>query len=61
MNAANIKLRPCPFCGGKAYLHHNGKTYFVICGSRKKCKVRPQTISSDLDTVVNAWNKRSKK
>ena len=58
------KLKPCPFCGGKAKIekHESGmffkSTYwFVICGM-----CRGRTFLQDTqEEAIEAWNKRTKK
>ena len=58
-----IKLKPYPFCGGKAEFGTNVlyKTIWVYC---KKCKVNTMNFESDLylcatENVAKAWNKRT--
>lgn len=59
-----IKLKPCPFCGGKAEFETNVnvlyKTIWVCC---KKCKVNTMNFESDLyscaaEKAAEAWNRR---
>ena len=46
------KLKPCPFCGGKAIWEHYGR-WFVEC---EKCGA---TISADSQQgVFDLWNER---
>lgn len=56
------KLKPCPFCGGKAELCYHDHLcmpieYRVYCS---KCKIHTQGNLGKPDTEVKAWNKRSK-
>lgn len=67
-----IKLKPCPFCGGRAKLKH-GYPYRQIKGMRqavvqcKSCGCRTityrqlpyQSWTEVDDEAVNAWNKRA--
>ena len=53
-----IKLKPCPFCGGPAAIvdksNHIRNTYFVgcwWCGVRTDCE-------HDKRVAVDAWNRR---
>lgn len=62
--ASEIKLKPCPFCGRKAYLksecrQDTGKVgYWVECDFGF-CSVNPSTyISSTKQIAVKAWNRR---
>ncbi len=55
----NEKLKPCPFCGGKAELdedYDSGNIFWVFC---TRCG-----ISTDTDYVskeaIKAWNRRPK-
>ena len=50
---SEIKLKPCPFCGGEAEMFGNESVVFVGC---KKC-----TCITDWDDDISAergWNKR---
>ena len=52
---SEIKLKPCPFCAGKADLFLNGSGLYVVqcvaCGNRTICY---QTKEG----AVGAWNRR---
>lgn len=52
----DTKLKPCPFCGGKATLRKSERTelYHVKCF---KCGCL-QDASYKAETVINAWNTR---
>lgn len=51
-----IKLKPCPFCGGKAKLHQAfDYTYCVQCD---KCWVTT-LHKHKAEEVVRAWNRRT--
>ena len=60
-----VELKPCPFCGGEAYIDNNryevrnktllGITYFVRCS---KCQVESFEYHSKAD-AVKAWNRRA--
>ena len=59
---AEIKLKPCPFCGGEAHLFQNKPWYVVVqcfsCGAqiaRQFNKI--EELSLD-DRAVAAWNRR---
>ena len=59
-----IKLKPCPFCGGEAVVHVNDGVRVICkkCGSMTKCLVdgysKGAPTGGALKSVVNAWNKR---
>lgn len=58
-----LKLKPCPFCGGKSYIermHRNSRIYTVGCNT-KGCIARVGHIFFgfvDKRKVADAWNKR---
>ena len=61
---AEIKLLPCPFCGGKAKLHIENAGCYVRC---KKCGAYGKIVSASFyysaadtaDAAVESWNRRS--
>lgn len=74
MNLENIKLKPCPFCGGKAeiwMLNENGqscrnalwaKDIYIECST---CHAASDTFEKTIDKnaleqAVSAWNQRKK-
>ena len=44
---SEIKLKPCPFCGGPAEFAHGGywgsELFKVMCGNKDKCVILPET------------------
>lgn len=58
------KLKPCPFCGGKAKLRettygNNCDAYVVWCGNRD-CEVSPTTkYRRWRKEAIEAWNRRA--
>lgn len=56
------KLKPCPFCGGKARLYTRLGLWWVSCASlREKCNLECHTKMYELpDMAVKSWNKRGK-
>lgn len=57
----NNKLKPCPFCGGKARLKTIGDGYFVDCALEKGfCAVIPCTWDYETaEVAIEAWNRRA--
>ena len=58
---SNMKLKPCPFCGGEAIILNLLDTQYIGAIHEKSCKMRPDTwLLSDksLDTQIKAWNQR---
>ena len=53
-------LKPCPWCGGKAYVQPIGiffKKYYIDCDCALGCPVMPKTWSySSEDVAVQHWN-----
>lgn len=58
-------LKPCPFCGGEAYIckeniPYHPTLYAVDCGN-DKCLVDPSTeFYEDKEEAIEAWNRRVK-
>lgn len=55
------KLKPCPFCGGKAVITAplEGLTgYGVRCEYWGCCEKFSDQDDEDLDNIVRKWNKR---
>ena len=60
IEAANGRLRTCPFCGAKAHImvyvfHGLPNTYGVRCG---KCHAESYQFYDTIDEAVAAWNTR---
>lgn len=52
---SEIKLKPCPFCGGKAESFQDYMGWFVV-----QCKCGIGTLHySTLEAAVKAWNRRT--
>lgn len=53
---SEIKLLPCPFCGGEAKLHHNSLTdKFKVWCSECDCRT---DVYSDEEEAINRWKTR---
>lgn len=56
----DIKLKPCPFCGGSAYLRCEGTYYWVECEFLNDCRVRPVTdCFGTKSEAIKVWNRRA--
>ena len=54
-------LKPCPFCGGEAFLDEVLDRIFVNAHHTKDCLITPSTWlggEHDLSAEVRAWNRR---
>lgn len=55
-----MKLKPCPFCGGKPsveFCEEIGKHW--ICCKNEKCRIQPSTDAHKyIGVVVREWNRR---
>lgn len=56
MKRRDTELKPCPFCGGRAFVHNPEYGYFVMCD---RCKTSSNNFK-DRDKAVNQWNRRVK-
>ena len=70
MESINSKLRPCPFCGGKAVLFVESGVQVVClsCGVRtsptadkiyQKGVSQERVATSSVDKVIEEWNRRA--
>lgn len=50
-----VKLKPCPFCGGEAGIIDIYGKYAVSC---KECNAKAETAGT-MDGAAKAWNKRN--
>lgn len=61
---SNIKLKPCPFCGGEAeimsFTDDNGEYFAVVC-KNDNCRCGEDylwTETVNRQTAIDAWNRR---
>lgn len=62
MTQRKVKLKPCPFCGGKPELEILGggsDIGFSISCNKRKC-LEPYAIRSTKRLAIKAWNRRWK-
>ena len=55
------KLKPCPFCGGKAYIHDaicDDGAYLFTFVQCHTCKANIEGFSSK-EKAIEAWNRRT--
>lgn len=57
-----VKLKPCPFCGGEAELNNTFSVASVrctFCGAATRLIVRyPIGEQNHIEKAVNGWNRR---
>lgn len=54
------KLKPCPFCGGKATTENyssGGKMIMIKCAD-PNCKMSVYVVSQNPDEAKDLWNRR---
>ena len=55
------ELKPCPFCGGKAYIADLNGGWYVTAHHKDKCNIRPDTwlmSNAPIKKQIKAWNRR---
>ena len=56
------KLKPCPFCGGKAVIDIRMGNKFVTAIHKRNCLSKPDTwlhSSKPLNIQIKLWNRRA--
>lgn len=60
-----IELKPCPFCGHKAYLYVNNGARVICSKCGASSKILVDSMSADrvngcaVKSVIDAWNRRA--
>jgi Lar family restriction alleviation protein len=52
------KILPCPFCGGKANIHHSHAWYSVGCLTERCCGTAHALTHKTEESAIDAWNTR---
>lgn len=56
------ELKPCPFCGGKAFITTSFGRPYIDAFHTRKCLIKPDTFlisSKSLNRQIKAWNRRA--
>ena len=54
-------LKPCPFCGGEAYVADLRYGQYVTCHHTDECHIRPDShpfSGAKIEEQIKAWNRR---
>lgn len=56
-----MNLKPCPFCGGEAHIHHrnNAPEYCVVCEDKKCLGHSVYHLFYTEEKAAEAWNRRA--
>lgn len=55
---SEIKLLPCPFCGGEAIVYEDEQYNQYMIGCKNCCAVEPMTEWTSKENVIAQWNTR---
>lgn len=55
-------LKPCPFCGGVAFVQKDGDQYFIKCLHKDNCYLvgRKAQKYNVPEAMIKKWNRRTK-
>lgn len=58
----SIELKPCPFCGGEAYLRDFGAGFHRVCCWNRDCAMTCETpMRTSAEKAIMDWNTRAEK
>lgn len=55
---SEIKLLPCPFCGGEAIVYEDEQYNQYMIGCKNCCAVEPMTEWTSKENAIAQWNTR---
>ena len=60
--AGEVKLKPCPFCGGEAVVCGCRPEFYVECMGECKLQIPSgdHTFFTSKEAAIQRWNRRSK-
>ena len=55
----NDKLKPCPFCGWRAFVRKDKNGYYQVYCGLEDCSINPQTKwFNRKEYAIEMWNRR---
>lgn len=58
----SIELKPCPFCGGEAYLRDFGAGFHRVCCWNRDCAMTCETpMRTSAEKAITDWNTRAER
>lgn len=61
MKDLKVNIKPCPYCGGAAYIDITMSMAYIDAHHTKQCLMRPNTwllCHKSMKKQINAWNAR---
>lgn len=52
------ELKPCPCCGGEAFLEEDSRGFRVVCNSGSSCDIAQQNSNWTKKAAIDIWNNR---
>ena len=63
MKIITDNLKPCPHCGGEAFLRIRDNHIYIDCFHKDDCLIKPDTWLQSAESIrkqMKAWNRRTK-
>jgi hypothetical protein len=60
-NYNEIKIKRCPYCGGRAYISETMDQMYIQCEHTEECGIRPSgwlNSNKPLEQQIRDWNMR---
>ena len=58
VDMSEIKLLPCPFCGGEAIVYEDEQYNQYMIGCKNCCAIEPMTEWTSKENAIAQWNYR---
>ena len=55
------ELKPCPYCGGEAFIREQFGNFYITANHKKNCLVSPNTwlmSNKNIKKQIKSWNMR---